>query len=59
MMTRDAGRALPIPTREEVHGRFGGAHDVTLSTLDELMTSLPAKGLVLAPLTEVARRAKP
>jgi uncharacterized protein len=35
---------------------IGHPHDVTLSVLTEWITSLPGKGLVLAPLTEVARR---
>jgi uncharacterized protein len=35
---------------------IGHPHDVTLAVLSEWMTSLPEKGLVLAPLTEVVRR---
>ena len=35
---------------------IGHPHDVALSVVSEWMSSLPAKGLVLAPLTEVARR---
>jgi len=35
---------------------IGHPHDVTLSVLGEWMTSLPAKGIALAPISEIARR---
>jgi len=35
---------------------IGHPHDVTLSVLGEWITSLPEKGIALAPLTEVVRR---
>jgi polysaccharide deacetylase 2 family uncharacterized protein YibQ len=35
---------------------IGHPHDVTLSVLHEWLTSLPEKGIALAPLTEIARR---
>jgi polysaccharide deacetylase 2 family uncharacterized protein YibQ len=53
---QELARAEEIARQRGTAVAIGHPHDVTLAVLGEWLTSLPAKGLALAPVSEVVRR---